>query len=173
MRHFALAFPAFPVVIPTVWHSSHGRCMAFLFIFTRWLWYPLGQTLSTYYAHSQIHSVLSLSKYVVQILASLGFFFCFLAYKFIFRISIFSLFKLLTSWSTTLYPTLFTSVVSPAICSQWFYHRSVTFWMCWGGSFTLWSTTERTQSKWEFVTVCLCSVSLAPDLLTIFPKSCS
>lgn len=31
-------------------------------IFTLWLWYPLHQTLSTYYSHSQIHSVLSLSK---------------------------------------------------------------------------------------------------------------
>lgn len=66
----------FPAVIPLLWLCSHGRCMAFCsLIFTLWLWYPLHQTLSTYYAHSQIHSVLSLRKYVVQILASLGYFF--------------------------------------------------------------------------------------------------
>lgn len=177
MQHFALVFPA---VIPILWHSSHADACPFCsLIFPLWLWYPLQQTLSAYYAHSQIHSVLSLSKYVVQILTSLGYFF-FVSW-YINLYSGYLSFHYLNYWQANpqLYMLfLFTSVVHVVWCPLQSAHgdfiRDLWPYGCAGEDLSHSGPQQRrTQSKWEFVKVCLCSVSLVPDLPTVFPKPCS
>lgn len=149
------------------------------FIFTQLLWYPLHRTLSTYHACSQIHSVFSLSKYVVQILTSLGYF---LVSWYINLCSGYLPFYCLNySQANPQLYTLFYSLLWYMLDVPWCLLQSAH------GDFIreLWPSRcaeedpshsgpwqRRTQSKWEFVKVCLCSVSLAPALLTVFPKSC-
>lgn len=69
-RHFALFFPAFPAVISTHWHSSHGRCKAFSFPHFQSVAVISTASDTEHLLHtlSQIHSVPSPSDYVVQIL---------------------------------------------------------------------------------------------------------
>lgn len=98
MRRFALAFLASPAVIPIHWHSSHGRWKAFLLPHFQSVAVisTTSDTERLLHTVSQIHSVPSPSKYVVQILAWFGFFlFCFV-YKITLKIFSFASFKLLT-----------------------------------------------------------------------------
>lgn len=82
----------FPAVIPILWHCSHGRCMALLFPHFRSVTVISTTSDTEYLLCTLSNPVNSFSQKICCTDSGFfGIFFCCLAYKFVFRISTFSL----------------------------------------------------------------------------------